>query len=97
MGIKPAIQFSLYLIPDGIANSVTVVIATAPFMFVSTGLLSSTFNISTVLPTAITGVSSSDGQVLTATFGLLNTTIKFSWPNPPTGGSSVTVYGTFEF
>jgi hypothetical protein len=98
MAIKATLGFGLLVTPDGVSKSITVVLATAPITFTpgSGATLNPTFTLSQLAPTAVNNLSSSDGQAITGTLGLLNTVLTITWPNAPTG-AQVAVTGDFEF
>lgn len=102
MAIKQSVSFGISFIGDGSASSIMVTVATAPFslqfpLVESSGAASTKFDITTLTVTGVTHLSSDDGQAVTASVGVLGTTITFTWPNPPTSGARVIVSGFLEF
>lgn len=102
MAIKQSISFGISFIGDGAATSIMVTVATAPFtlqypLVESSGAASTKFDITTLTVTGVSHLTSDDGQAVTATVGVLGTTITFTWPNAPTSGARVLVSGYLEF
>lgn len=103
MSMKTVCYFSLGVMGDGTSTSITVNFNTAPFVLSSFGSvpgsapqLSLGFIGSTLLPSAIGDLYSSDTQILSATLGLLGS-VTFSWPNAIPSGIKETIYGILRF
>src|SRR2546421_6892743 len=103
MAIKPWCYWSLGVVGDGSTTSQTFNMLTDPFVLGAAGAtgggaaLGFTFSVGlSNLPSAITVVSSSDGQTVTPTLGTLGS-VTFSWPVAIPANTEVTMYGILEF
>jgi len=102
MAMKSYCYFSIGFVGDGTSVSKTVNFNTAPFVLGGAGgagtalQLSPNFALSTLVPTSLDSLTSSDGQAVTASIGALGA-VTFTWPNAVPAGDSVLVQGYLEF
>lgn len=92
MALNSVLHWFLTLNGDGTTASVIVDVSTAPLVFAG---VSSSFNISSTLPIAVSNVGSSNGQVIDASLSSSSLTITF--PSAPEAGTQVVVQGDFLF
>lgn len=103
MAMKPWCYWSVGIVGDGSATSVTLNLLTDPFVIggaTAAGAgpqLALTFTIGlSNLPSAIDVLSSSDGQAVSVTLGALGA-INFSFPIAVPNGDKVYLYGHLTF
>lgn len=98
MSILSRLHFAINFWGDGSSTSATVLLATAPFGLSSPSgdPLQPGFSLSTLSPTAVDNLTSSDGHSISASFGVLGD-ITFTWSTAPAANQSVTVAGYFHF
>jgi hypothetical protein len=103
MAVKSFCYWGIGSVGDGSSTSVQFNFLTDPFVLGNAGAPSIPSQISPAfaltlsnLPTAITVISSSDGQTVTPTLGSLGN-VTFSWPVAIPNGTAVTMYGLLEF
>lgn len=101
MANKLVLQFAFQFEGDGVATSVSTVLATGPIAFYPVGgtggapeVLSSVTN---GVPSGVTGVSCAGLTVTSASLSLLNTVLTVNFSSAPANGSFYTVGGTLEF
>jgi hypothetical protein len=101
--MKPWCYWSVGVVGDGTATSVTLNLLTDPFVIGgataagSGPQLALTFSIGlSNLPSSIDVLSCSDGQSVTTTLGILGA-VTFSWPNAVPNGQSIYMYGHLTF
>ncbi len=95
MAIKPVLpHFVITFKGDGNATSVAITLAGAPFSFSRPGT-SSSFSVSGTVPTALTNLTCSDGQAVTA--NILAGVCTFAWPTAIPANTLVFVTGNMEF
>lgn len=89
MAMKTLINFLIRFVGDGASKTAAVTLAVAP---VNTA---TAVSLASLVPTGVIGLTSSDGQAVTATIALGICT--FTWPVPVPDQAIVEVYGQFVF
>jgi hypothetical protein len=102
MAMKSSIGFSMDVVGDGAATSITVTVASAPIIFQfplvhTSDQASSKFDITALTVTNLLNLVSTDGQTITGSVGLLGTTLTFTWPIAVTNNTKIVVYGDLVF
>ena len=102
MAIKQTCYVSLSVVGDGTSTSETANFNTSPFVYGGIGSIGSPQTFSTgflslsTLPCSITITSSTDGQTISTSIGLLGA-VTFTWPTAIPNGTVVTWSGYVEF
>lgn len=98
--IKPWCYWTIGVVGDGVTTQQTLNLISDPFSISPAQSIAGsvfTFKVSsTVLPTGMDVIASSDGQTVTPSLGLLGN-ITLSWPIPIPNGDKVTVFGRLTF
>lgn len=93
--MKPILpHFSITFKGDGSTKSVAFTLTTAPLIF-GNPKMATAFSLTATAPTAVTNVTSSDSQSVSAS--LLAGVCTVTWPIAVPANSLVTVYGNLEF
>lgn len=94
MANHPALAFALHVVTDGTSITVSADATTGPFGYQPPGttpLLNGTVS---AIPSAVTNLSCSTGQTVTAS--ILLGVVTFTFSAAPAAGTS-DIYGTFEY
>lgn len=100
MALKSGVRFEMKIRGDGTDNTIVIVLATAPMVFIppgSSGGFSATFDVTRNIPTAVADVSATGLTTQSATLSLLNTVLTVVFTAALGNGSEAVLVGTLLF